>query len=391
VTERRPRLLILVTLAEAGGAQTFAAALAEGLKDRYRIEVAAHGPEGALVDACTRLSLPFHHIPSLRRAPHPWRDIRAGIEIKKLVERVRPDIVQVNSSKAGFVARIALRGLGVPIVYVVHGWAFRRGGLGSFLYAQAERATAPLADAIICVSERDRDAAEARGIASTDQLHVVQNGIAVPERPLLRGRWPDRPVLVCVARLAPPKNLRPLLTALAEPELEPWRLRIVGDGPDRSRLEAQRDALGLGERVEMLGERRDVGAQLIAADAFVLPSDSEGLPYSILEAMAMGLPVVASDVGGIPEEVVDGTTGILVPKGDHHALARALRQLHTHGDEARRMGIAGHARARERFSRQMMVERYDAILRGVLKKAPSGETRPELARVDHVPAGVEAD
>lgn len=387
----RPRLLILVTLAEAGGAQTFAAALAEGLKERYRIEVAAHGPEGALVDACARLSLPFHHIPSLRRAPHPWYDIRAGIEIKELVERVRPDIVQVNSSKAGFVARIALRRLRVPIVYVVHGWAFRRGGLGSFLYAQAERATAPLADAIICVSERDRAAAEAGGIASADVLHVVQNGIGVPERPLLRGRWPDRPVLVCVARLAPPKNLQPLLTALAEPGLEPWRLRIVGDGPDRSRLEAQRDALGLSDRVEMLGERRDVRAQLIGADAFVLPSDSEGLPYSILEAMAVALPVVASNVGGIPEEVADGTTGILVPKGDAHALARALRRLHTDGDEARRMGIAGHARARERFSRQTMVERYDAIFRDVLKKAPSGETRPELTRVDHVSVGVEAD
>lgn len=387
----RPRLLILVTLAEAGGAQTFVAALAEGLKERYHIDVAAHGPEGALADACARLGLPFHHIPSLRRAPHPWRDFRAGLEIRRLVERVRPDIIQVNSSKAGFVARIALRRRSVRMVYVVHGWAFRRGGLGSFAYAQAERATAPLTDAIVCVSERDRAAAEARGIASREILHVVHNGIAVPERPLLRGRWPDRPVLVCVARLAPPKNLQALLIALAQPGLEPWRLRIIGDGPDRPRLEAQRAALGLGHRVEMLGERRDVDAQLIAADAFVLPSDSEGLPYSILEAMAAALPVVASDVGGIPEEVVDGTTGVLVPRGDTGALARALRELHAHGEGARRMGVAGHARAREGFSREAMVERYDAIFRDLLKKAIPGEIRPELAQVDHVTAGVEAD
>jgi glycosyltransferase involved in cell wall biosynthesis len=387
----RPRLLILVTLAEAGGAQTFAGALAEGLRDRYEIEVGAHGPSGALVETCERLKVPFHHIRSLGRSLHLWRDVAAAIELRRLVERVKPDLVQVNSSKAGIIARLALADMPLPIVYVVHGWAFRRRGMGSALWAGAERATAGLADAIVCVSEEDRLTAERRRVAPHHLLHVIHNGVAVPERPLLRGRWPARPLLVCVARLAPPKDLGLLLEALAEPGLEAWRLRIVGDGPQREAIEAQRTALGLGDRVELLGERRDVPAQLAAADVLVLPSKSEGLPYSILEAMAAALPVVASDVGGIPEEVVDGTTGLLVPRGDRSAMSRALRRLNEDGDAARRMGIAGHARARLQFSIQTMVDSYDAVFRTLLEKEATRASRRPALHSERATAGVDPD
>jgi glycosyltransferase involved in cell wall biosynthesis len=373
---RRPRLLILVTLAEAGGAQTFAGALAAGLQDRYEVEVGAHGPKGALVDTCERLGVPFHHIRNLRRDPHPRHDVEAAIEIRRLVERLQPDLVQVNSSKAGFVARIALRGMPLRIVYAVHGWAFSpRRGIGRFMFAQAERATAPLADAIVCVSGWDRLSAEREKIARPDLLHVIHNGIAAPERPLQRGPWPERPVLVCIARLAPPKDLRLLLDALAEPGLEAWRLRIVGDGPDREAIDQRRLALGLQDRVDLLGERRDIAEQLADADAFVLPSDSEGLPISILEAMGSALPVVASSVGGIPEEVVDGTTGLLVPRGDRRQLSLALRRLHEDGDAARRMGIAGHARVREQFSLETMVEGYDSIFSALMRREAAARPR----------------
>jgi glycosyltransferase involved in cell wall biosynthesis len=372
----RPRLLILVTLAEAGGAQTFAGALAEGLQHRYEINVGAHGPSGALVDTCERLGIPFHHIQNLRRDPHARRDVEAAVEIRRLVRRLQPDLVQVNSSKAGFIARIALRGMRIPIVYAVHGWAFSsRRGIGSFLFAEAERATARLADAIVCVSQRDRTAAETRRIAPDDLLHVVHNGIAADGRPIDRGDWPERPVLVSTARLAPPKDLLLLLDALAQPGLEAWQLRIVGDGPDRDAIDARRRALGLADRVELLGDRRDVAAQLRAADAFVLPTNSEGLPYSILEAMAAALPVVASNVGGVSEEVVDGITGVLVPRADRGSLSTALRRLHEDGPASRQMGVAGHARVREHFGLDTMVEGYDTIFRGLLEREVDRGTR----------------
>src|SRR4029079_9272468 len=128
----------------------------------------------------------------------------------------------------------------------------------------------------------------------------------------------------------------------------PFRLHVIGDGPDRAAIEQRRDALGLADRVELLGELADVSEHLAAADAFVLPTLWEGLPYSILEAMAAALPVVASRVGGIPEEGGDGQTGLLVERRDPAALGEALRRLHADGAWARTLGRTGYERARRR-------------------------------------------
>jgi glycosyltransferase involved in cell wall biosynthesis len=369
----RPRLLVIVTLAEAGGAQTFAASLLHGLRERWEVEVAAHGPQGALVDACRRDGVPFHHVESLVRDPDPRRDLAAIGELRALARRVRPDVVQINSSKAGVLARLALAGTGIPREYTAHGWAFSgRTGTAGALYTLAERASAPFGDAIVCVSAWDRGLALDRRVGRPGALHVIHNGIEAPAEPYDRGPWPERPLLACTARLAPPKDLLTLLEALAgAPD---FRLRIIGDGPDRAAIEERRAALDLQDRVELLGERSDVPEQLRAVDAFVLPTLWEGLPYSILEAMAAALPVVASRVGGIPEEVVDGETGYLVERQDPRALAEALRRIHENG-RGRAMGRAGHARARRRFSLDEMVARYDQLLTDVIAKSRGGRRR----------------
>jgi glycosyltransferase involved in cell wall biosynthesis len=375
---RKPRLLVLVTLAEAGGAQTFAGALVRGLQGEYDISVGAHGPRGALVDTCARLGVPFYHLENLTRDPHLRLDVAAAIEIRRLVERLEPDVVQLNSSKAALIARIALGRTARRVVYTVHGWAFlSRRGISSAFYAATERLASPLADAIVCVSAHDRREAEARGVAHPDRLRVIHNGVASPAVPPRRGSWPERPVLVCTARLAPPKDLLLLVDALAEPGVEAWRLKIIGDGPERVAIEDRRDARGLRDRVELLGERQDVAELLAQADAFVLPTRSEGMPYSILEAMGSGLPVVASRVGGIPEEVVDGVTGFVVPAGDRGALASALRRLHEEPSVSRRMGAAGHQRVRQHFRLETMVDNYDFLFRSLLlEQLPSRAPQP---------------
>jgi glycosyltransferase involved in cell wall biosynthesis len=362
-----PRLLVVVTLAEAGGAQTFAATLVAGLRDGYAIEVAAHGPDGALADACAALGVPFHHVEHLVRDPHPWHDAAAIAELRSLARRVRPDVVQINSSKAGVLARLALAGTGARTVFTAHGWAFSgRGGASGAAYAAAERLVAPLSDAIVCVSSHDLALAREHGISPRGGLHVIHNGVDAPAAPPSRRAPGARLVLGCTARLAPPKDLRTTLDALARPGCERWELRVFGDGPDRARIEAHRDALGLGDRVRLLGNRDDVPAQLAACDAFVLISDWEGLPYSILEAMAAGLPVLATRVGGIGDLVAPDATGELVPPRDAAAAAAVLARWAADPAALAPLGAAGHARARARFSRARMVARYDALFSSLL-------------------------
>jgi glycosyltransferase involved in cell wall biosynthesis len=225
---------------------------------------------------------------------------------------------------------------------------------------------APLSAALVCVSEWDRRIAIERGVSAAARLRVIHNGIKAAERPPERGPWPIRPVLVCIARLAPPKDVGLLLRALARPDLSNWQLRVLGDGPEREALLALRDELGLQDRVALGGERSDIPAQLEAADAFVLPTRWEGLPYSILEAMASGLPVVASSVGGIPELVEHGVTGWLVEPGDVAALADAIRALDGAAEGARAIGNAGHERVRREFAVETMVASYDQLFQSLL-------------------------
>jgi glycosyltransferase involved in cell wall biosynthesis len=362
------RLLVLVTLAEAGGAQTFAATLVAGLRERYDVEVAAHGPGGALASVCAELDVPFHHVRHLVRDPHPYHDIAAVGELRSLARRLAPDLVQINSSKAGVLARLALPGLGMRTVFTAHGWAFSgRTGPAGMLYAAGERAVAPLTDAIVCVSSHDLQLARGRGISPRQELHVIHNGVEAAAGLPPRRQPGIRLVLGCTARLAPPKDLVTLLEALARPGCEAWELRVFGDGPDREQVERQRDVLGLEDRVSLLGNRDDVADQLADCDAFALISDWEGLPYSILEAMAAGLPVLATAVGGIPDLVVPGVTGELVPPRDADAAGRVLAAWATAPETLAALGRAGHERARASFSRDQMIERYDALFGSLLR------------------------
>jgi glycosyltransferase involved in cell wall biosynthesis len=357
-----PRLLVVVTLAEAGGAQTFASTLVAGLRDRYEITVAAHGPEGALVDACAALDVPFRHVHHLVRDPHPYHDAAAIRELRSLARELRPDVVQINSSKAGVLGRLAVARTGVKTVFTAHGWAFSgRGGTAGAVYAAAERAVAPLSDAVVCVSSHDLALARERGISPRGSLQVIHNGVDAPHDLPPRRPAGDRLVLGCTARLAPPKDLITLLEALTRPGCDGWELRIFGDGPDRAQIEARRDELGLAHRVTLLGNRDDVPAQLADCDAFALISDWEGLPYSILEAMAAGLPVLATSVGGIRDLVAPGITGELVPARDAQAAAGVLATWAADPALLPALGASAHSRARESFSRERMVERYDAL------------------------------
>ena len=250
-----------------------------------------------------------------------------------------------GAALAGVPLRIgSRRGLGGPP-------AVRR--LQTFAYRAAHRMVA-----------NSRAAAEqliAQGVAET-QINIIPNGIELsmfPERPT-----PTRARKVTtVACLRPGKRIDVLIAAAPKileryPDLE---FQIVGDGPCREHLVAQATAAGLHSQVRFMGHRDDVPAVLSDSDVFVLPSESEASPNVILEAMAASLPVVAANVGGIPELVADTVTGYLVPPGDSDALAAALLNLLDDPQRAAAFGKAGRACIEQRYSFDRMVTQFETL------------------------------
>lgn len=193
---------------------------------------------------------------------------------------------------------------------------------------------------------------------------LVCAGIPIPrDEARIRRSAPEAIVLGTACRLVPLKGLSYLLRAVAElrPEFPNLRLEIAGRGPLQGDLEREADRLGLTGHVRFLGWRREIGPVLRSWDIFVMPSLDEGLPIAVLNAMAEGLPVVGTSVGGLPELIEDGCTGYLVPPHDPSALARQLRCLILEPERRRIQGAAGRERVRNRFSADQMVAQIRAI------------------------------
>jgi glycosyltransferase involved in cell wall biosynthesis len=343
-------VLLVITLAEVGGAQAYVAALLPALVTRFDVAVAAHG-SGPLRDAADAAGARFLPLRHVRRPLSLWRDLAGFAELVRLLRRERPDLLHASSSKAGVLGRLAAAVSGVPVrIFTVHGWAFAaHSGVPSRLYRWADRLVEPLTTVTICVSEHQREAGLAAGTCASERTVVIPNAVDVSTPPRSRPVERPRPLIVAVGRLKAPKDFPTLVSALAALPRDSFDALIVGDGPDRPRLEEQIRTCGLAGRVRLAGERRDVPDLLAEADVFVLPSRSEGHPVSVLEAMAAGVPVVASRVGGIPEQVDDGVTGLLVAPGDPEALAAALGRLAADPALRRRLGAAGRVRAEKAF------------------------------------------
>jgi glycosyltransferase involved in cell wall biosynthesis len=360
------------------------AQLARAVSGRFEVTVAAWGP-GPLREAVAQAGAEYAELRHVRRPINPWRDLLGLLELVRLCRRVRPDIVHANSSKAGVLGRLAAVLTAVPIrIFTVHGWAFAaHRGFARRLYLWADRLMRPLTTVSICVAENERTVGVAARTCSPERTVVVHNAVDAAAVAVTRF---DQSVsrIVSVGRFKYPKDFATLIEAFAR--LDPnFRAALVGDGPERAAIEAAVRRHGLAERVELLGERADVPALLAESDVFVLSSRSEGLPVSVLEAMAARLPVVATAVGGLPELVVEGQTGYLVSPGDPGALAAALRPLLADRDLRSRLGDAGRARVEERFDltrfRHAHLDLYRRELERFGLPLPAAEPEPASANI----------
>ena len=217
-----------------------------------------------------------------------------------------------------------------------------------------------LVDRFVCVSGEIAELSLAQGIAGSG-LRTILNGIDV-DRFRVGEPDPAGPI-VTVARLSPEKDVANLIraTAIAAKSAPRMRVEIAGGGPCLEDLQLLVANLGVGDRITFLGEVNDVPAVFVRARMFVLPSRSEGIPLTVLESMACGVPVIATRVGGLPEVVEDQLTGLLVPSADPTALADAMLEIWNDPDRRDRMGRAGRRRAEEKFDVRRMVAEYEAI------------------------------
>ena len=313
----------------------------------------------------------------IERNVSPGADLRTTRRLAQVYRRFRPDLVHAHCSKEGMTARLArLTAPGIPLVYTPHGYAFDSYFSSSSdraLYRTAETLAAPLATRVLCVCEAERRLAA--GVGPASRTRVVHNGIdpLSPDgvNPFVESLRPG-PVITCVTGVREGKGIETLIDAtpvlaLKFPDVT---VALAGDGPLRPELEERVRKLGLESRFRFLGEVENVAAVLTGSDMFVLPSWGESFPYAVLEAASLGLPIVATDVGGVGEAVPHGDCALLVPRHDVGALAAGMLELLREPSRASRLGAAARARQLDLFTLDRMVDGTLGVYEEALNRTP---------------------
>lgn len=373
-------ILYVITKANWGGAQKYVYDLATAGKERGHEVLVAYGAEGVLSEKLRTAGVPIRRIESLTRDIDWKAEFAAFKELLALMKEEKPDLVHVNSSKGGL-GLLAARMAGVPrIIFTAHGWAFNeeRPWWHQALMHAAYAVTVILSHKTICVSKAvRRDLAWFPDILR--RFTVVYNGVAAPAllgrdeaRAKLAPALADKRWLGMIAELHPTKRVEDAIRALAElsdshPDLA---LVVMGDGALKEWLAEYAAHYKLENRVVLAGFVEDAASYLSAFDLFLMPSRSEALALALIEAGHAGLPVVATRVGGIPEVVRHKHTGLLVPRENPHALARAIRTLLEHPEEAQAYGETLRASVVEKFSKERMVEETFAIYKELERSVP---------------------
>lgn len=340
------------------------------------------------------LGVELRHVP-IPRNISPWNDAKSLALLVRLLKQERPDVVNTYTSKAGFLGRLAGRIAGIRVVvHTMQGVPFHEGlpGWKQMLYRALEGWGASWGDAILSENREDLSTAERlgwRGRRLARPLHLgsgvlvdkIVTAVENTDRDAIRARHGVEgglPVVLVAARLELVKghdHFFRALRLLADRRSAPFEVWIAGEGPREEELRSLVRALDLESRVKFLGFVDDVSALLAVADVVCLPSQKEGLPRIVMEAMAAARPVVATNVLGTREVVVNGVTGLLSPPNDAMALARHLEFLLDRPEARRTMGIAGRERVRARFDDRRVVDRMEAIYERLLAGDDSRRAR----------------
>lgn len=374
------RVLQVLGGTQFGGAIWVVRDYVEALQD-HGCTVAVCASVDSVAEVFERKGCEIVPIDEMCREIDPRRDIVALAKLARLCRDRRFDVVHTHTSKGGFLGRAAARLAGVPVViHTAHGFAFHESSssLSMAFYTRLERLAGRWCDCVATVSEFHHDWALKQRLASPEKIVTLRNGISRARLVVSRGRHEVRRelsiddgdvLLLSTARLAGGKGLEALILAMPEVLKRDDRVRLVlvGEGPSRLDLEAQARTAGVASAIRFLGFRSDIGDMLNASDVVVAASRREGLSISVLEAMAMGKAIVATNIGSNLELVEDGVSGLLVPPDDPGALAEAILRLAANPDVASRYGDEAMERYERDFTQRAMKEAvwnlYEQLLR----------------------------
>lgn len=347
------RIVHLVLAGDVAGGQLVALRLASAARECGHHVSFVSPTDGPFLDRAREELFAAHVVPV-----HGALDVRALERLVRTLRGERADLVHTHGHfGVNVVGRVAARLAGARVLSHMHIENAFRDGRGRSAQVALDNLTARLCFAIVAVSDATRESLLRQGYPA-DRVVTIHNGIEAAE-PAHAVRLAGGPTILEVARLAEVKGQRTLIEAL--PGLHATALFVGEDlehgGAYRGELEEVARRVGVAGRVVFAGRRDDVPGLLAGCDVVCLPSRAEGLPLVLLEAMAQGKPVVASAVGGVPELVVDGDSGLLVPPGDAGALAVALRRVLGDPTLGRRLGEAARERVRERFSAAAATDR----------------------------------
>lgn len=349
--------------------------------DRYRTILVA-GRVGAGEAELPTTARPVR-VEALAPELRPLRDLRALGALVRLMRRHRPAIVHTHTAKAGFLGRLAARlalGRRPIVVHTYHGHVLEGyfGPARTWLYRTLERLLARASDALVGVSDATVDDLVRLRVAPRRTFRVIPLGLELDRLTALTGERrartraqlriaDDEVAAIFMGRLVAIKRVDRLLDAVAAVRHDgaPVVLVVVGDGELRAELEARAEQLGIADAVRFTGYRADVEDLLAAADLAVLSSANEGTPVALIEAAAAGLPLVATDVGGVRDVVVEGT-GAVVAEDDAAALAAAIAARATDADRRHAEGQAARRHVLGRYGAERLLADVDALYRELL-------------------------
>jgi glycosyltransferase involved in cell wall biosynthesis len=364
----KTKILFIITKSDLGGAQSYVKSLIENLYQKYEITLAT-GEEGSLTETIKAMGVKVYLIPSLIRAINPLTDFFAIKQTVDLIRQLQPDILHLHSSKAGIIGRIAGVICQVPTVFTAHGWGFtpRTPLIRRIVAYISEKLGGVLAAKIICVCESDRQLALSYQIGRPKTLVTIRSGIdnntVTLANPALQP-----PRLIMVARFNEQKDQATLLKAIVLVAQSDIHLDLVGSGILLESCQKMAHDLGIADRVSFLGDRNDVDLLLARSQIFILATHYEGLPICILEAMRAGLPVIATNVNGIAEQVIDGKTGFLVPHADVTALKDALAVAIASPELRETLGKAGREKFLQEFTSDRAIAQTESVYHSVRRQ-----------------------